>query len=284
MFQSYQPESKFNPNAKSAAGAIGLGQLMPDTAAELGVDPRDPRQNLEGSARYLKQQLDRFGDYPTALAAYNAGPGNVQKYGGIPPFPETQNYVAAIGDSSMRATMAQTPDTAKAQAAAEDSTGLQKIKLKLREPGAKTAEGGGPLEFLGGMAKDMFDGAVGPFVAASEAGQAILSDPGVQMLPTSEQHEHQQKAFDAAVKGAAFWGSMFVGGPLMKLPMAMALRLGIAGAASGAVFEGYEAAPDDDRRGEPCGLGEGRGGRWNVRWAHGRDAGGGWPEGGTGCV
>ncbi len=91
-----QQESSFNPDAVSSAGAIGLGQLMPGTAADLGVDPTDPEQNLRGSARYLRQQLDTFGDTRLALAAYNAGPGNVRKYGGIPPFKETQNYVSEI--------------------------------------------------------------------------------------------------------------------------------------------------------------------------------------------
>lgn len=101
-----QAESSFNPNAVSPAGAIGLGQLMPATARELGVDPSNPDQNLEGAARYMRQQLDSFGDYGLALAAYNAGPSRVQKAGGIPNITETQNYVSKImgtGGSAMNA-------------------------------------------------------------------------------------------------------------------------------------------------------------------------------------
>ena len=90
-------ESRWNQAAVSRAGAIGLAQLMPGTARDLGVDPRDPIQNLSGGARYLRQQLNRFnGDVEKALAAYNAGPGRVTLAGGIPSIPETQAYVRAI--------------------------------------------------------------------------------------------------------------------------------------------------------------------------------------------
>jgi soluble lytic murein transglycosylase-like protein len=91
-------ESGFNPNAGSPAGAQGLCQLMPGTARGLGVtDLHDPVQSIEGGAKYLAQQLKTFnGDVARALAAYNAGPGAVQRYGGVPPYAETQNYVRAV--------------------------------------------------------------------------------------------------------------------------------------------------------------------------------------------
>ena len=91
-------ESAFDAGAGSHAGAIGLAQLMPGTAAELGVDPYDPVQNLRGGARYLADQLDRFGSPELALAAYNAGPGRVLSAGGIPQITETQNYVVRVMD------------------------------------------------------------------------------------------------------------------------------------------------------------------------------------------
>jgi soluble lytic murein transglycosylase-like protein len=91
-------ESGFNPNAGSSAGAQGLTQLMPATAASLGVtDVHDPAQSIDGGAHYLRMQLDRFGgDYTKALAAYNAGPGAVERFGGVPPYAETRNYVTNV--------------------------------------------------------------------------------------------------------------------------------------------------------------------------------------------
>jgi hypothetical protein len=89
-------ENKGRQGPRSEAGAIGLMQLMPATAREMGVDPNNPVDNARGGARYLRRMMDQFGTVPLALAAYNAGPGNVRKYGGVPPFEETRNYVAQI--------------------------------------------------------------------------------------------------------------------------------------------------------------------------------------------
>jgi soluble lytic murein transglycosylase-like protein len=95
-------ESRWNPDAVSHAGAIGLAQLMPGTAALLRVDPTNPVQNLDGGARYLRQQYEEFGTWHLALAAYNAGPGAVKKHGGIPPFRETKDYVRIIAGTPSR--------------------------------------------------------------------------------------------------------------------------------------------------------------------------------------
>jgi soluble lytic murein transglycosylase-like protein len=89
-------ESRYCPEAVSPKGAIGLGQLMPQTAIELGVDPADPAQNLLGAARYLRERYDEFGNWTLALAAYNAGPGNVRRFQGVPPFEETRRFVQAV--------------------------------------------------------------------------------------------------------------------------------------------------------------------------------------------
>lgn len=119
VLRQMQKESAGNQAAVSPKGARGLMQLMPGTAKDLGVDPDDPYQNIEGGVRYLKQMRDQFGTDELALAAYNAGPGAVQKYGGIPPFKETQDYVRSLaGEARQRVgsapeTPPQTPPPAR---------------------------------------------------------------------------------------------------------------------------------------------------------------------------
>jgi soluble lytic murein transglycosylase-like protein len=95
-----QTESGGNPNARSAVGAEGVMQLMPETARSLGVaDPYDPVQNVRAGAAYLRTLIDRFGDLTSAIAAYNAGPGAVARYGGVPPYVETRVYVERVLDA-----------------------------------------------------------------------------------------------------------------------------------------------------------------------------------------
>jgi soluble lytic murein transglycosylase-like protein len=89
-------ESRFRQSAVSPKGARGVMQLMPETARDLGVDPSDLHANIDGGVSYLARQLRRFGDVRLALAAYNAGPAAVHRYGGIPPYPETRNHVARV--------------------------------------------------------------------------------------------------------------------------------------------------------------------------------------------
>lgn len=94
-----QQESNWNPNAESHKGALGLAQLMPGTARLMGVDPKDPYENLDGGAKYLSKQYRKFKSWRLALAAYNAGPQAVKKHNGVPPYKETQNYVKIIWGS-----------------------------------------------------------------------------------------------------------------------------------------------------------------------------------------
>jgi hypothetical protein len=111
LFQAMiEAESSYNPTAISPKGAYGLGQLMPATARELGVDPRDISQNLDGAARYLLAQLAEFHSVDLALAAYNAGPHRVAQYAGVPPFAETRGYIARIHDIRERLSAGASPE------------------------------------------------------------------------------------------------------------------------------------------------------------------------------
>lgn len=198
LFQAlvYQ-ESRGDPNAVSKAGALGYTQLMPATAAGLGVDPRNPQQNLLGGAKYLAQQLKAFGGNTSkALAAYNAGPGAVQKYGGIPPFGETQAYVknvqaltkrygggaaadpsGAAGVDAVRAVASSSPAPAASALAdvGASANGAQVLAGLLSGQGQqRPVSSGSALQAPSFAAKPVLGGAV----AASSGGPAPRADIG----------------------------------------------------------------------------------------------------------
>lgn len=178
-------ESRFNPGARSPVGAQGLTQLMPGTARGLatkyGIDPATPYGNLLGGAYYLKEQIERFGDLRSAVAAYNAGPGAVEKYGGIPPYKETQAYVRNVlgGYNTKRVQpMSTPPPTAQAQPQPRRS-GLQNALIATL---AQIGQDGGYVDsntllhnVVGGIQMDRVSD--GPRIVSGGSGPSSSSSP-----------------------------------------------------------------------------------------------------------
>lgn len=199
-------ESGWNNNETSPAGAIGLGQLMPGTAAGLGVDPHDPIQNLTGAARYLAGMYSKFGSWDKALAAYNAGAGAVTHYGGIPPYQETQAYVRNVlaaahapASTADGTTAGQVPPLPGASTNPADLLGgsgtpvdspaltLQKA-LAMATPNAQAVSALAP---LGGLA-----------AKAMQAASQPISIPGANAQP-SDQSSQALPSTDTSSGGAA---------------------------------------------------------------------------------
>ena len=214
-----QYESAMNPNAVSPKGAMGLGQLMPGTARDMGVtDPFNPAQNISGAGKYLGQMGNMFGHDPRMmLAGYNAGPGNVQKYGGIPPFDETQNYVNNIM-GNMRPRSAPAPEFGinpmqdaappmppQYESVVNPAANRQPVSLESSYTGNKLAPGA--------ISAEEFNSAPMSSSAMNSVGNFFKSTPGMltsaaALMSTDFSDPHSIGANAGTVGGAAL-GSMF---------------------------------------------------------------------------